>query len=332
MLDHTYRWLYHGQSLFVVAQEFDMNPEAESLTELLNAHRRTTGLALRQRALFGRLHVPPSIDATIDDGRVAIQRVKEALQVIGCEVTTLPIIDEANDLPIGNADMLEQLQSHIRHLENTSRKRGDGLRLTSMMVMFLVIGMLLGILGWLAWNNLSGNTSPRTAQPNENDAGANDTSIPLSALLPFHIDSYSGDSNTNTTEDQDNVQEKLRVIHNVDGSTSYKLEYGLPRAGFGYAGFQFAFDNPRNISNYKYIEVDIEFDDNTSGCSLKVVDNEDKFSQTRILGPNRIFRIPLIKVAGGVNTDSIKSIEFVAITDFSRGDHYFIVHDAKLVK
>jgi hypothetical protein len=120
-----------------------MSDEAEQLKELLNAHRRTTGLALTQRALSGKPHVAPSIEATIDNGRTAIQKVKEALRTMGHQVDDLPIIDDASDVPIGNPDTVTQLHNQVRNLENQFQEKHPKVKLYRIILWILSAALLL---------------------------------------------------------------------------------------------------------------------------------------------------------------------------------------------
>lgn len=155
------------------------------------------------------------------------------------------------------------------------------------------------------------------------DKGVSIKSMPSLYIAPF------GDSDDTVRGD---LFYKLIVIHNRDGGVNYKFEYNLPSSGFGYAGFQFVFDHPQILEDYKFIEIDIMFGDAATGCNLKLRDNSGKSKESRILGPNQPFRIPIETATEGLNLEGIKSIEFIALTDFSTGYHIFTVSDVRLVK
>lgn len=89
---------------------------------LLNAHRRTTSVALVQRALAGTAHVAPSVESTISQGRSAIKNVKEALRSRSYEVEDLPIIDDANDMRMIGPEEVKSLQGQIKILAERDNK------------------------------------------------------------------------------------------------------------------------------------------------------------------------------------------------------------------
>ena len=170
--------------------------------------------------------------------------------------------------------------------------------------------------------------TPPPQLPTATSVNTNITS--LKEMPSLYIAPY-GDSDDNTSSIQD-LSYKLVVIHNPDNSIGYRFEYNLPSSGFGYAGFQFAFDTPQVFEEYRFVEIDIAFGDSGTGCNLKVIDNDGKFKESRILGPNQTFRIPIERAMEGLNLEGIKTIEFIALTDFSRGFHTFTVNDVRLVK
>jgi hypothetical protein len=133
-----------------------MSDEVDQLLTLLNAHRRTTGIALVQRALAGTVHVAPSVEATISQGRIAIKNVKEALRSRSYEVEDVPIIDEANDMHVVSPEEVKNLQDQIKTLTNqtlvdNSHKYSNN---KLFLAMLIIVILLSGLLAWLIYDRI----------------------------------------------------------------------------------------------------------------------------------------------------------------------------------
>ena len=64
--------------------------DVDNQLELLDAHRRTLAIYLKQRAQLGSAHAPPGVENGIHEARAAIRRIKAVLRGWGVAVDNHP--------------------------------------------------------------------------------------------------------------------------------------------------------------------------------------------------------------------------------------------------
>jgi hypothetical protein len=72
-----------------------LQEEIDDQRELLDAHRRTLAVYLKQRAQFGSAHTPPSVEHGIREARAAIRRIKATLHGWGASAANHPDDEDA---------------------------------------------------------------------------------------------------------------------------------------------------------------------------------------------------------------------------------------------
>lgn len=130
------------------------------------------------------------------------------------------------------------------------------------------------------------------------------------------------------------------LIPEKEGSvTSYSLRYTFLEQGDSFAGIDFIFDQPLDISEYKVIELTIEFDDGQSRCKLIIEDSFDGIGDF-LLGDGKLVdptpgkhyvTVPLYQFA--IDFSAVRLITFDANVDYGfRGSHGFTVSNIRFSK
>ena len=129
-------------------------------------------------------------------------------------------------------------------------------------------------------------------------------------------------------------------------SQEYEFEYNLPQDREGFVGFVFQVDPPEDLTWYEYVLVTLVFNDLEAACELFLRDQQGDIQYIRLDKPDsnartlssdttfgrneRIVAIPLLNFTR-VDIDTITEVGFHVHTNFTSGNHSFVVDEIDFV-
>jgi len=155
-------------------------------------------------------------------------------------------------------------------------------------------------------------------------------------LQQYTVQSYKGDAAGQVIDD-------FLVKHHTSGDSWYQLLYALPDKGEGYsAGLSFRFE-PKDLTAYKFLEINIVLD--KTQCDLIVRDIGQKTSQVRLgevssdssivvitQGSIHTIKIPITNHFLEINPTTVVEIAFEVNSKFQRGTGFFYIINILLWK
>ncbi len=205
---------------------------------------------------------------------------------------------------------------------------------------YLTVGFLFVItipfFIWVGtWINLQGNSLPIAEIENDD--------ILSIESLPSYVIAYGGEDNLDDTSEGTAI---LTIIYGEDMGTGYIVDYYLPDASDGYAGLAYKFLEPQDFSDYKFVEIKIDFGDERAGCDFYMKDISNKSDSVRlsntiqsntemnvdIFGTTQLVTIPLSSSFDNINLSVIHDIGCNTYTSISTGNHTFIISGIKFLK
>lgn len=129
----------------------------------------------------------------------------------------------------------------------------------------------------------------------------------------------------------------MSTLTDNEFTTSYELEYSLPRDGDAYAGVSLWFPEPQDLTRYDFIELTIRFGDEQSRCRLFI---KDSFGGQDfvLLGDGNVveakieeqtIQVPIQTYFAGIARSSIREIVLDVNNEFVQGSHSFTVSSIK---
>jgi hypothetical protein len=124
-------------------------------------------------------------------------------------------------------------------------------------------------------------------------------------------------------------------------------DYLFPDGSDMRSSLVFKFSEPQDLSKYKYVKIEMSFEDEQTNCVLSITDignNTKNFNVGPTISPDNnsidvsvnrgvyAFKIPLDDGMNPVNRRVIQQITWNVSTEFSKGAHSFIVLDVTFYK
>ena len=141
---------------------------------------------------------------------------------------------------------------------------------------------------------------------------------------------------------------QLSVTHEADDTRSYRLDFGMPMTATAYSGggLAFSFEEPVDLRDYTYLEVDVTFGCEEVRCSLDMRDRSEAINSLAIgpgvsyppeievttSGNRHQIRIPLAAYFGEIDRQFVQDMGVGVNAAEVQGDHYFVVHDIRFVE
>lgn len=138
---------------------------------------------------------------------------------------------------------------------------------------------------------------------------------------------------------------QLSVTHEADDTRSYRLDFGMPMTATAYSagGLAFSFEEPVDLWDYAYLEVDITFGSEEMQCSLDMRDRSEAIDSVTIgpgvsypldievtpTGNRHQIRVPLAVYFGEIDRQFVQDMGVGVNAADVQGDHYFVVHDIR---
>jgi hypothetical protein len=138
----------------------------------------------------------------------------------------------------------------------------------------------------------------------------------------------------------------LSFVNNELNESQFDFTYLIPEEEYGYVGLMFRFLEPQDLSDYDYIEIDVEFYDDAIinfyildlyeekrlvkiGKNITPVGNN--INSTSIEG-TQLIKIPLHENFNGIRFDVVSQLEFVVDTYLSNGYSGCLIKDIRFIK
>lgn len=136
------------------------------------------------------------------------------------------------------------------------------------------------------------------------------------------------------------------IVHNGESGINYQLKYSVPQTGEVYAGLYFNFDTSENLENFKFLEVTVSFENDSTSFDLFMKDITKPWDVTTIrigksakypsdvkvtlMGDDYQITIPLSMFAP-LDIKAVKEIGF-SVSTLSSGTSSFTIKKLEFIK
>ena len=135
-------------------------------------------------------------------------------------------------------------------------------------------------------------------------------------------------------------------IINKYGTEQYEFIYSIPKEDYGYAGLMFKFDVPKDMSEFNFVEIDVEFYENALINFYIIDDNENKNLveigqnlstigkdiEVSKLNGRQLIKIPLHSYFNEIQFDYVSQLEFFVDTSLTNGDSGLLINDIRFIE
>lgn len=141
---------------------------------------------------------------------------------------------------------------------------------------------------------------------------------------------------------------QLSVTHTADDTRSYRMDFGMPMTATAYSGggLAFSFEEPVDLRDYAYLEVDITFGSQEVRCSLDMRDRSTAINslaigpgvsyppdiQVTTMGNRQQIRIPLEAYFGDIDRQFVQDMGVGVNAADVQGVHYYVVHKVRFAE
>jgi len=137
-------------------------------------------------------------------------------------------------------------------------------------------------------------------------------------------------------------------INGIGDAEAYRLDYSLPLTTTkpSWVGIVFSFSEPQDLTDYEFVEINIDFENQEVRCSLDIRDISKQQSgvalgltaqyaqdiEVRTMGTAQTIVIPLDSYYGSINRKVVLDMGFSVGAESSPGSHYFTINGVRFLK